>query len=295
MSKDGWNVFQLPSDDWSRWVEEYFTQAAAMRFDGVGLLLPKLFSEGLSWSEIKAMARKYKSELDRHGLKYLADAATGGGHTAPTHDPPEHRWLIEQSVNIAENFLNVFGGHHVMSLNPPQRFPGYEGDEKKWLSVMADCTNKMGKELQRYGISLGVHNHCNTLVEKRREFDMFMGLTDPERVGLWIDVGHLAVANQDYLEIVEDHKNRIIGFDLKDIHSPGTVYPYWAGPIDSKAIWPETRPLGEGSLDLVGIFRIAAKAGLDVPVLVEQENSKGISDAKISKKFIDDKLKPLFE
>lgn len=289
-----WDVFVGPrkKEDIIPNARKYLREVASLGFDEATWMGFLLIPGDVSWDERYKIAKELRAELDSFGLGYCGDGWFS--HLPPTHD----RWQRERLIGHAERdakLISILGGYQC-NPNAPQRFMGYEWNKEKWLGIVAECWNEAGKKFKDYGIDLGMHNHCNSLVEYRDEIDMFMRLTDLEYVKFSPDTGHLAVANEDYLDIIKDHKDRIVGFDMKDVFSPGTVYPHWIGPGDvASESWDNTRPLGMGNVDLVGIFRIAVGAGLDGFGTMEQENSKGISDAKIGKRFIDEKLKPLFK
>ncbi|TDL31170.1 myo-inosose-2 dehydratase [Jeotgalibacillus sp. S-D1] len=76
---------------------------------------------------------------------------------------------------------------------------------------------KLGELAKEKGMTLVYHHHMGTCVQTTEEIDRLMRDTDPEKVSLLYDTGHLVFSGEDPLYILEKHFDRIRHVHFKDI------------------------------------------------------------------------------
>lgn len=117
------------------------------------------------------------------------------------------------------------------------------GDMKR----AADSFNKMGEQVQRAGMQLGLHNEAFELsdVEGKHVYDELLRLLDPKLIKFQFQISAIR-AGFDVVEYLTNYPGRYISLHLQD----------WS---------PETKtvkPIGQGSLDWKKIFTAAKTCGV---------------------------------
>lgn len=88
--------------------------------------------------------------------------------------------------------------------------------EEEWELVI-DGLEKLGELANEKGMSLVYHHHMGTGVQTTEEIDYLMENTDPAKVSLLYDTGHLVFSGEDPLEIYTKYADRIKHIHFKDI------------------------------------------------------------------------------
>ncbi len=116
----------------------------------------------------------------------------------------------------------------------------------------ADLFNKFGKQVADAGMAFGYHNHSAEFkkVGGTTGFDYLFANTDPKLVKIELDVGWVAVAQQDPVAILNKHKDRVIALHVKDV-----------GKRTSQDKDPPSVALGEGTVDWKAVIGTARKNG----------------------------------
>ena len=86
----------------------------------------------------------------------------------------------------------------------------------EWASV-ADGLHRMAGALRPLNLRLVLHNHAGSFVETRAELDTLCRLTDPAKIGLCLDAGHLAYGGADVLDTFRAHRERLHYVHVKDV------------------------------------------------------------------------------
>jgi sugar phosphate isomerase/epimerase len=130
-----------------------------------------------------------------------------------------------------------------------ERMKSVDLDDWKWN---ADLFNKFGKQVSEAGMVFGYHNH-NAEFKKfdgRTAFDYLFETTDPKHVKMELDVGWVAVAQQDPVAILNKYKDRVVALHVKDVGKRGA---------DGKD--PASVALGEGVVDWKKVIGTARAHG----------------------------------
>jgi sugar phosphate isomerase/epimerase len=131
-------------------------------------------------------------------------------------------------------------------------------------SRQAELLNDSGEALKREGLRMGYHNHNVEFAPQpdgSTGFEILLRETDPSLVGFELDVGWVAAAGRDPLELLAAHGGRFELMHLKDIKA--TTRPNFALRQDPAEV-------GSGMLDWRRILPAAYDAGVR-PFFVEQE------------------------
>lgn len=83
--------------------------------------------------------------------------------------------------------------------------------------MLADGLNVLGGIANSYGIKLVFHHHMGTGVQTKEEVNRLMAITDPQKVHLLYDTGHIFVSDGDYMSLLEAQIDRIAHVHFKDV------------------------------------------------------------------------------
>jgi len=107
------------------------------------------------------------------------------------------------------------------------------------------------------GMRCVFHHHCGGYVETPEEIDKLLELTNPELVGLVLDMGHYMFGGGDPLAALKKHGKRIWHIHFKDCHPE---------------IAQESREMGYDYFQSVnaGVFCELGKGGVDFPAITRE-------------------------
>lgn len=91
----------------------------------------------------------------------------------------------------------------------------YFSDEE-WQQL-ADGLNIFGELALKYNLKLVFHHHMGTGVQTKEEVDRLMAMTDPTKVFLLYDTGHIYVSDGDALSMLHQYIDRIAHVHFKDV------------------------------------------------------------------------------
>lgn len=138
----------------------------------------------------------------------------------------------------------------------------------------AALIDRIGAVALEEGVRACFHNHVGTIVETRAELDRLLALTDPSRVFVGPDTGHLAWAGDDPVAFCRDHASRIKTAHLKDCHAATIArgreasWPY--AEFVEHGIFAE---LGEGCVDFPAILQILRDADFSGWLIAETDRT----------------------
>lgn len=164
----------------------------------------------------------------------------------------------EQGHSIQGTSLSVFDEKYVMN-------------DAEW-DTLTKGLNRLGEVALEYGISLTYHHHMGTVVQTAKEIDRLMENTDPGKMSLLFDSGHLAYCGEDYIAVLKKHVKRVKHVHLKDIRPDvvAKVKKEKLSFLEGVRLGTFTVP-GDGVVDFPAIFKILDEAGYQGWLLVEAE------------------------
>jgi inosose dehydratase len=143
-----------------------------------------------------------------------------------------------------------------------------------WRSL-GTLLDALAREAGELGHPLAFHNHCGTYVETPDEIEQLVGATDPDGVGLCLDVGHAVLGGGDPQALLARYGERVLHVHLKDI-APEPLQDLRDGRLIGFAAALTERvfaPLGRGVLDLPSVLRALAAREYRGWLMVEQDTS----------------------
>jgi len=166
----------------------------------------------------------------------------------------------EQGHSIQGTSLSVFDEKYVMN-------------DAEW-DTLTKGLNRLGEVALEYGISLTYHHHMGTVVQTAKEIDRLMENTDPGKMSLLFDSGHLAYCGEDYIAVLKKHVKRVKHVHLKDIRPDvvAKVKKEKLSFLEGVRLGTFTVP-GDGVVDFPAIFKILDEAGYQGWLLVEAEQN----------------------
>ncbi len=154
----------------------------------------------------------------------------------------------------------------------------------------AALINAIGAITLAQGVRTCFHNHVGTVIETREEMDRLLSLTDPERVFVGPDTGHLAWAGADPVAFCRDYADRIKTVHLKDIHAAVAEQgraEEWDYPITVQhGLFAE---LGAGCVNFPAIFDTLRTADFTGWVIAETDRTQratALESATVSRAYL---------
>ncbi len=102
-----------------------------------------------------------------------------------------------------------------------------ENKSEEALRVQAENVNRLGRELQKRGMRLVLHNHIPEMAHGAREFRAMVSLTDPSFVGFCPDFHWIKKGGQDPFEMIRVASGRIESVHLRN--GDDGVWTEWLG------------------------------------------------------------------
>jgi inosose dehydratase len=205
--------------------------------------------------------RRVAEELSKRSLQLA-------GGTISVDLPSADGW--ERSRETAARVCDVLehlGAHFLVLLDNGPR----ELDDAGW-SRLRDTTHRLAEYTATRGIASVFHPHGDTSIQFEPEIERFLELTDPALVNLCLDVGHHAYAGGDAVIFFQKYHARVPYLHLKDVDaaiSRRAIQEDWrmGRAVDEGAFVD----LGQGTVDLDALNRVADEVGYDGWGIVEQD------------------------
>lgn len=150
-------------------------------------------------------------------------------------------------------------------------------NEEQW-KIFASGAERVARSVRdRFGMRTVFHHHCAGYVETPQEVSKLMELTDPDLLGLCLDMGHYAFGGGDPLEALDKYYSRIWHVHFKDFdpevgrESAQHQYDYFKSV--ENGVFCE---LGKGSVDFPAIVQQLNNRGYDGWIVVEQDVLPGM-------------------
>lgn len=156
--------------------------------------------------------------LEMRGLR-VASAWTSLFLTTKPFEETEAEFIAQR------DFLKAMGadvivvaeqGHSIQGLDQPVFDDKPEFTDEEWDRLTTGL-ERLGELAAETGQKIVYHHHMGTGVQSAAEIDRLMENTDPEKVSLLLDTGHLTFAGEDAMEVANKHFDRIAHVHLKDI------------------------------------------------------------------------------
>jgi len=267
-------------DEMAKDVEATLAQVAAI---GYRFVNPVGFS-GLD-------AKAYRAMLDRHGLS--APQIDLGFSTGPGMEADLEACQM-LGIKYAEPALGGSAQRGIArggGATDPYRRAGAAGfrrlatplpqTEQEAKHTAADY-NAYGKTARKFGIKVIFHNHVEHFElltgSKSTFFDVFLSETDPELVGIELDLGYTAIAGRNIPEAIRQYPGRFPVWDVRDVFGIKNADANPAATPNQRRQYTYSVPVGLGEVDFKTIFAGAETAGLKY-FFVLQDNAAAWGDS----------------
>jgi inosose dehydratase len=197
-------------DSWGVWFPSDEHQVPFGRF------LDELVTAGYEWLELGPYGylptdhRQLAEELGSRGLN-----VSGGTVFGALHRPQAWDQMLATVRQVAE-LTAAAGAHHLVFI------PSLFRDEKtgarteptqltgaQWATLTL-AASELGKVLRSdYDVRLCLHPHADSHILTQGEIERFLNGTDPERVWLCLDTGHVAYGGGDAIGLIRRFGERI--------------------------------------------------------------------------------------
>lgn len=143
--------------------------------------------------------------------------------------------------------------------------------EEEW-KLLSEGLTRLGDLAAEKGMKIVYHHHMGTGVQTTTEIDRLMEGTDPEKVSLLYDTGHLVFSGEDHLAVLKKYVDRIHHVHLKDVRMEivERVHSEKMSFLQAVKAGVFTVP-GDGVIDFKPVFEVLSEAGYKGWFVVEAE------------------------
>ena len=264
----GWTWLINHEDNYKWEFEQFLKEMADLGYPAVEnfAFITKYFDNNAD--EVNALLKKYGLELVNLYEHYTDDSE------ADYQSAVEY---VDFMKRTGATYLNLQG---VMWSDAPNLRPTDEARIREYAAL----SNRISALCRENGLVACFHPHMNTPVFTEEQIDLLLSQTDPELVTLCLDTAHTTLAGMDPVKAFEKYIGRLGYVHLKDVDPDETVSPEW--PMD------RFRPLGVGTVDFKGIYKVLQRHGWDGVLCVELDRQPvcNYKSAMVSRRYLHDVL-----
>ncbi|ULT56721.1 myo-inosose-2 dehydratase [Neobacillus drentensis] len=150
--------------------------------------------------------------------------------------------------------------------------------EEEWKRLV-EGLHLLGDLAAEKGMKIVYHHHMGTGIQTAEEIDRLMAETDPDKVSLLYDTGHLVFSGEDHLQVLHKHMNRIFHVHLKDVRLDvaNKVREEKLSFLQAVKQGVFTVP-GDGAIDFKPVFEALEASGYKGWFVVEAEQDPAIAN-----------------
>ena len=242
------------------------------------------------WGFMPTEPSRLKEVLDRKNLALL-----GAFVPVALADPGVHQEGIERARKTARlmydaGFQKAFivladnnGSVADRTRNAGRITPDLQLTPEKWIFFCKGAEKVADAVLKEFGMRTVFHHHCAGYVETPEELDMLMEYTDPELLGLCLDMGHYRFGGGNPTLALLKYYDRIWHIHFKD-------YDPEVGEEARRQGWDYFKSvengvfceLGKGDVDFRQIVEILKSRNYSGWIVVEQDVLPGMGAPKAS-------------
>lgn len=232
---------------------------------------------GAGFPEGTALGRELADRGLRLAEVYLPIPATVDGPTADAMDVATECLRILHDAGGDVLCAAVDGSPDRERIAGRADEPGSPAFTDEGWAALADLLHEVADAATALGHVTVFHPHAATYVETRAEIDRLLAVTDRDRVGLCLDVGHHIVGGGDPVADTRRYGERVRHVHLKDV-DPAVLADLRGGAFAGceeavgHGLFTE---LGAGTLDLDGVLEALAARDYAGWLMVEQDRCAG--------------------
>ncbi|MCZ0856901.1 sugar phosphate isomerase/epimerase family protein [Actinomyces israelii] len=205
-------------DSWGVWMPDSPKQTTGARY------LDEIAQAGYRYMEIGPYgflptdASELADELAKRDLKVSAGTTGGAFHRAEDFEA-----ITREALDVARLAAAV-GGTYVVLLPAMYRdlftgeyVEGKELDADGWKQLVR-ATQELSEIIKgETGLRAVFHPHADSHVETQRQTCRWLDDTDPDRIGLCLDTGHIEYCGGDSAEIIRRYPERVEYIHFKQV------------------------------------------------------------------------------
>ena len=253
------------------------------------------------WGYMPTTPSLLREEVDKRGLQLL-----GAFVPVALAEPAKYEQGITMALKTAElmfqaGYNDAFivladdnGSVPERTQNAGRITPQMGLTEKQWKHYAQGANNIAKIVKDTFGIRTVFHHHCAGYIETPDEIDRLMSLTDPELLGLCLDMGHYAFGGGNPIEALKKYADRIWHVHFKDFDPEiaqlsreikGDYFDAIKRGVFCK--------LGDGAVDFKTIVDHLNEIGYNDWIVVEQDILPGMGHPKACAQANRDYIKTL--
>jgi len=217
--------------------------------------------------------------LQQHQLTMVA-LSSGDVHVEPAAQASD---IALHTANA--KFLHDVGGLYLQLIDQEPKSQAITAADYKQLGRLL---TEIGKRTADLGITVGYHNHLNSLSERPEGLERLLNAVDPRYAKLELDIAHYQAGGGDPAKAIEKYHEHLLFLHIKDLGEPG---PNPENPKNAENFLE----LGRGKVDLPSVFAALHKVKFRGWAVVELDHEPDKSrtpkeSAMISKKYLEERL-----
>ncbi len=241
------------------------------------------------WGYMPTTPGLLKAELDKRQLDLL-----GAFVPVALANTASHEAGMESALKVAELMFNAgYEKSFIVLADDNGSVPGRTNNAGRitpemglttaqW-KVYAAGAEKIARAVKdAYGIRTVFHHHCAGYVETPEEIDTLMALTDPELLGLCLDMGHYAFGGGDPVKALTKYGKRIWHVHFKDYSQEAAKASREANgdyfDAIKRGVFCE---LGKGAVDFRAVVKLLEVMDYKDWIVVEQDILPGMGNPKV--------------
>jgi inosose dehydratase len=240
------------------------------------------------WGYMPTTPHLLKSEIDKRNLELL-----GAFVPVALANICNHSKGITAALKVAElmykagykNAFIVLADENGSVLERTQNAGRITSDmglsEEEWQNYVTGAENIAKVVKDTFGSRTVFHHHCAGFIETPEEIEKLMALTNPDLLGLCLDMGHYAFGGGDPVKAVKNYGERIWHVHFKDFDPAVAQISKEAkgNYFDAikRGVFCE---LGKGNVDFKSIVGELHKLNYTDWVVVEQDILPGMGNPK---------------
>lgn len=253
------------------------------------------------WGYMPTVPDQLKSEIQKRGLELL-----GAFVPVALADNTKYEQGVTSALKVAEllykaGYKNAFIvlADDNCSVSERTQNAGRIRTEmgltnEQWANYASGAEGIARIVKDTFGIRTVFHHHCAGYIETPEEVEKLMALTDPNLLGLCLDMGHYAFGGGDPLEALRIYADRIWHVHFKDFDAEIAQASQKANGDYFDAIKRGVFcKLGEGTVNFKAIVDLLHEMNYKDWIVVEQDILPGMGNPKLSAQFNRDFLKGL--
>ena len=240
------------------------------------------------WGFMPTIPHLLKSEINKRNLELL-----GAFVPVSLANKSNHSKGITAALKVAElmyqagykNAFIVLADDNCSVLERTQNAGRITSDmglsEEEWQNYATGAENIAKVVKDTFGIRTVFHHHCGGFIETPEEIEKLMALTNPDLLGLCLDMGHYAFGGGDPVNAVKKYGERIWHVHFKDF-DPVVAQMSKEAKGDyfdaiKRGVFCE---LGKGNVDFKSIVDELHKLNYNDWIVVEQDILPGMGNPK---------------